>query len=376
MNIAIIGATGYVGGKLVRSVSNTDSDVQLRLFGRNRSKLEVLGNLPKVESVQVYEQGESLEGLLRGVNACIDLSYQTRGVPSKQVSDSTVHTKNLIRACKIEGVKRLCIVGTVAVYGTSKIHYPWVEVPGPDRLPFPDSVYARVKGVVERVAQSEIRGTQVQLALVRSGHIVGVGSGMMTNICSSLLAGNCVLLDNHTAPSNATTVRGLNTTLLRLATCGWEPPVIIANHVDLSNISYDTICKFLAKKVNLEPVSCKNNVKQKRSIKSMVVQGILEHQERLSVLQSYLGYSESLVGIAKNKVKGKAGRTESSHIGGSSAQRIIPLYESDRVPHTAEICGAPVLPDQFESSMKSIGHWIESAGYLARDVERLDTLRQ
>jgi nucleoside-diphosphate-sugar epimerase len=365
MLIAVLGATGYVGMALVRHVHKSDRTASIKVAGRNRTKLAALQTYPNVSSTHVYEQGQVLDAILAGADACIDLSYQTGGTPSKQIRESKLHAHNLVQACQRQKIRNLIIVGSVAEYGMPVISYPWTAVPRPHDLRFPTSVYSRVKAVVEECAVRDARNLNLNLALIRSGHILGPGSKMASNIAGGLLRQDCLLLSGISAPSNATTVDGLVSTLLNLAVSDWDTKLLISNHVNLGKISYDDLVSYFSQIMNTEALSGASVDVAAPSLTNRFLQQIRRHEGRLSVLQSYFGLSEGIV----DRIK-QLHRTEKSAMGlgseGNTLQcsRILPLYLSSRVPHSQASCGALLEPEHLSSKLVDVQRWLEATGFV------------
>lgn len=364
MLISILGATGYVGMTFVNRTSQMAPDVSLKVAGRNHTKLAALQKHPNVRSTHVYEQGKSLESVLDGADACIDLSYQTSGTPSRQIMDSQLHALNLVRTCHEKKVKNLIIVGSVAVYGVPVIKYPWASAPHPRHLAFPTSVYSRVKAVVEESAAKSAGKYAVSMALIRSGHILGPGSKMASNIASALLRQDCLLLSGRSAPSNATTVQGLTSTLLSLAVTGWNKSLLIGNHIDLGQVAYDDIVRYFSTMLGIEAVTG-SGAASKATLRSRFLQNVRKYEGELSVLQSYVGWSEGIV----DRVR-QMSRTEKATVGlagtGNNAQcnGIVPLYLSDMVPHSQDVCGVPLELEHLSAELSDVARWLETTGFV------------
>jgi nucleoside-diphosphate-sugar epimerase len=366
MKIAIIGATGYVGTSLVNSIVSDYPDTTLTLLGTNRTKLGLLRRHKCVEAVHVYKQGDSINGILRGSEACIDLSYQVTGVPSKQVRDATIHAMQLVHTCRQQGVQRLCIVGSIAVYGTSVVRHPWPEAPRPDRLPFPDTVYARLKAVVEKVAYREAIRENLPLALIRSGHIVGPGSALITNLCMSLLSGQPLLFEGRTAPSNGNTLQGFSAAIIKLAREGWGNGNLIANSVDLSEISYDQIVQCLAEFMGTRPLRVPPPRHKKRPLRDAIVKWMFEHRNLMLVLQSYFGIAEEYVQMKREHFKSErvVSSPESKQLPNDLLSRLLTLYDSDTVPHTrGSVLGPAIQSAGLKERLANIKQWICDAGF-------------
>jgi nucleoside-diphosphate-sugar epimerase len=363
MRIALLGATGYVGNEFVRHAGRYFPDVELIASGRNQTKLASLQRYPNVRAAHSYEHGEGLHALLQDADVCVDLSYQTHGVPSQQIRRSREHAERLVTGCHEHGVQHLVIVGSVAVYGVPVIKHPWREAPPPDRLGAPTTIYSRVKGVVESHAGKVARQYGVKVAFIRSGHIMGAASKMAANIAATLLRADVSLLAQRKGPSNATTVEGLVATLLDLATNPWQDPSITANHVNLAQVSYDDIVRCFARHMGIEPVAGRGDVSRRR-LRSRVLQSVRENEGWLSVIQSYASWSEGIVsGIKRAYGKEKAAIAGVTGTGLPSGKGILPIYLSDAVPHTSPTCGPLIEASHLEAAIEPTRKWLTNSGF-------------
>lgn len=105
MKIAIIGATGFVGGNLVKEAVSRGLDVTA--MARNIDKLNI-DNIKKT-SVDVYDK-EALAETLKGFD--VVLSAFNSGWNNPNIYDDFIKgSRNIQEAVKIAGVKRLIVVG-------------------------------------------------------------------------------------------------------------------------------------------------------------------------------------------------------------------------------------------------------------------------
>lgn len=363
MRVALLGATGYVGNEFVRQAGRSFPNVEVIASGRNQTKLASLRRYGNVRSAHSYEHGEGLHALLHDADVCVDLSYQTHGVPSQQIRRSREHAERLVAGCHEHGIQHLVIVGSVAVYGVPVIKHPWREAPPPDRLGVPSTIYSRVKGVVESHADKVARRYGVKVAFIRSGHIMGAASKMAANIAGTLLRGDVSLLAEREGPSNATTVEGLVATLLDLAANRWQEPSIAANHVNLARVSYDDIVHCFARHMGVQPVAGRADVLRRR-LRSRVLQSVRENEGWLSVIQSYAGWSEGIVsGIKREYGKEKAAIAGVTGIGLPSGKGILPIYLSDAVPHTSPTCGPVIDASHMDDALEPVRKWLTNSGF-------------
>jgi len=115
MNILVTGATGFIGGHLVRRLIKANHSV--RCLVRKTSNTN---NLKKF-GVVLYEgdllQPKTLEGIMDGV----DLVYHLSGVVSSRWTSefykgNVIATKNLLEICKNNKIKKFIYASSIAVY--------------------------------------------------------------------------------------------------------------------------------------------------------------------------------------------------------------------------------------------------------------------
>lgn len=121
MKILITGATGFVGKKLVKKLS--DSGHQINILSRNKSSKSAQA-LNSMASIFEWSapHGEIPAESLAGVEAVINLMGENIGdkrwsdTQKLKLSESRVDgTKNLIKAIQKEGLKLQCFVSTSAI---------------------------------------------------------------------------------------------------------------------------------------------------------------------------------------------------------------------------------------------------------------------
>jgi len=372
MTVAILGCTGYVGNRFVRSLKSTAPEIVVRAIGRNRTKLRTLKANANVADVRIWEQGTDLGEVLAGADACVDLSFGLSGIPSEVIRKASAHARNLIETAHKNGIRKVIIVGSIAVYGEPLIQYPWEESPSPAQL-HPNTLYGRSKAVVEAVAFKYARRLGVELALVRSGHILGPGSKMAANIAGQILAGGATRLEHLSAPSNATTIEGLNGTLLALLQNENTSAPIVGNHVDLADMSYDKIVDHVADALGLDATICPlPNHQTKRSLHQNLFRFIRSRQKKILYMQSFvgrydMGVSARLLHHLKPSYSSAVIRWNGSQYAAATPSALVPLYESNPVPHSSEIFGQTIKGRILDEALKDVTRWLRSAGFSIPD---------
>jgi len=363
MKIGILGATSYVGFNLIKIIQSEYPEIKLKIAGRNIAKLEYLREKYNcVASIHQTNIGDDISEIVKECDAVVDLAFQISGIPSFVIKDSITHAKKLVDSCLKYSVKNLIIIGSVAIYGEPIIKYNFTEVPIP-QLVKPNSFYGRVKLIVEKEAWERAKNKSINLFLIRSGHIFGESSKMVNGILQKLINNDTALLKGKTCFSNATTTNGLCRSIIRLSINDSISGKYTANHVDLTDISYEEIVNKLAGILNIIPSHSIYFDEVKENNKSFSF--IKKYLGQISMLQSKiglwdLGLSASL--ISKYKPNFSAYKINTS-IQYEQNYGLKHLYDSAKVIHTSKLCGECLTKIQFENEIKLISSWAKKVGY-------------
>lgn len=183
--VSIIGATGFVGRRLVELILENQPAWRLRLLtrtrqvsglpGQNDGRLEVVaGDLLKANS---------LEGLVASGGTVVNLAYLSRGSLTQNLEAAW----NLVRVCREKGVKRLVHVSSVSVYGD--VPDEAVNEESPCR---PQSQYQKNKYRIEQLLAHEIKGA-FELMILRPSAIFGARGKNLVKLANDLSNGNRML---------------------------------------------------------------------------------------------------------------------------------------------------------------------------------------
>jgi nucleoside-diphosphate-sugar epimerase len=360
--IAVVGGSSYVAQQLVAYCAAHHPDVRLALFGRTQMKLNMFARSGNVIGTRQYSFGAGWDESLDGYSACIDLSYNIEGIPSHAVGLARHHARELGAACAKADLP-LVAVGSVAVYGEPTIHYKWRQPPLPRRLKRPNSTYARVKAITEETYADVSDSSGLRVALMRSGHIMGPGSKMATNVAARLLSGEPLRLHGEIAASNATTVDGLCRSFVRVSKGGLPPGVTVSNHVDLADVTYDQLIDALAGFMDVDPISANAPARASRGPAAKVAGQIKRHQQYLGLAQSYMPWTENLAQRMRPRLQSAKSGT------GGSPGRLAPpglasLYASDRIPHTTAVLGSGVSSTDLVQALTPVAAWLNVSGFI------------
>ncbi|NQV61918.1 MAG: NAD(P)-dependent oxidoreductase [Alphaproteobacteria bacterium] len=369
MILSVLGATGYLGNHLIETMEQTAPDIGIRAFGRNHTKLRRLEGRRNIEAVDTYVYGDNFGAKLTGTDACIDLTYSIQGIPSEVMAGARDHGNALIHAAHASGLKRVVITGTVGVYGEPIIRHPWGNAPDA-RMLRPNTIYGMAKTAVEKTAFRAAKQLDMPVTFVRAGHIYGPGSNMAAGIAGRILTCTPALLGTGTAISNATTVDGLAHTLCNLAINGADQPVVFANHVDMEGVAYDELVKSIAQTINIRPV-IGTAVINATGDSNHLVDLLRANKKKIQLTQAWvgrydLGLSAHIIRRLKHRVGGEDAVGPSEGAAGRNGIDLVPLYQSQAVPHSAEFCGPPISANTRAERLTSIDRWLTLTGYANR----------
>ena len=133
MNILVTGATGFIGGAVVKRLLKTKNDIFV--FVRNSNKLTFLkkvniciGDLRDYASVK-----NALKNIDTVIN-CAGVLPHHKLKPEEYWQVNTVGVENLIKACIVNHIKRLIHVSTVGIYEKDKTPYSLSKLEGEKRI--------------------------------------------------------------------------------------------------------------------------------------------------------------------------------------------------------------------------------------------------
>jgi nucleoside-diphosphate-sugar epimerase len=184
--IAIIGAGGFVGTRLVESLvlsGQTGVRAVVRAY-RNFASLSRFGPAVALE-VADAEDSSALARSLRGTDTVVNV---TTGAPAGIVRT----TRSILGACAAAGVRRLIHLSSAVVFG--EVASPRIHDDSP-----PDTrhwmPYARAKAVSEVWLRAQMPTAPCEIAVLRPGIVWGVRSPHTLGFVKSLLEKSAYLVD-------------------------------------------------------------------------------------------------------------------------------------------------------------------------------------
>lgn len=185
MKVALTGASGYTGGRVLRALQARGTTV--RALVRTPSA----GSTLRAAGADVVpgdlRDRAALARLVEGADAVLHIAavYRTAGHPDSYYHDVNVGgTERLLEAAAQAGVGRFVHTSTVGVHGD-------VETPPADEgAPFdPGDVYQRTKAEAERLAADFGRARGLPVAVVRPGAIYGPGETRLLKLFRAIARG-------------------------------------------------------------------------------------------------------------------------------------------------------------------------------------------
>ncbi len=194
MKIALTGATGYTGSRLLEALVRRGDDV-VALARRGASRPTSSGAVRWVEGNLV--SGHGLPDLVQGVQAVIHVAavYRSAGHPDSYYREVNVGgTERLLEEAARAGVARFVHTSTVGVHGDVK------NPPADESSPVdPGDVYQRTKAEAEALALDFHRRRGVPVAVVRPGAIYGPGETRLLKLFRAIARGRYAVVGSGRA---------------------------------------------------------------------------------------------------------------------------------------------------------------------------------
>lgn len=181
MKLAITGALGHIGSKLIHALAPGEFDEVLLIDNLATQRYPSLFNLPKGVPFRFVEADilkADLKGLFDGVGAIIHLAAITNAAGSFDIQDQVEAvnydgTERIARAC-LETGSRLVFLSTTSVYGTASAV---VDEDCAESELKPQSPYAQSKLRAEKMC-AELGTQGLRFIACRFGTIYGTSIGM------------------------------------------------------------------------------------------------------------------------------------------------------------------------------------------------------
>jgi dihydroflavonol-4-reductase len=170
MRIALTGASGYTGGRLLEALRARGDEVRVLLRGSTGGGERARALASSVVGGDLADEG-ALAALVEGCDAVLHVAavYRTAGHPDDYYREVNVRgTARLLEAAARAGVRRFVHTSTVGVHGDVR------NPPADEAAPIaPGDIYQETKAEAEALALRFHRERGLPVAVVRPGAIYG-----------------------------------------------------------------------------------------------------------------------------------------------------------------------------------------------------------
>jgi dihydroflavonol-4-reductase len=185
VRVALTGATGYTGGRLLESLRQRGDEVAVLV--RPRSSSTRARELASRVVEGDLRDAAAARRLVEGVDAVLHVAavYRTAGHPDSYYREVNVGgTEHLLEAAARSGVRRFVHTSTVGVHG--HVAHP----PADETAPLaPGDIYQTTKAEAETLALEFYRRRRVPVAVVRPGAIYGPGETRLLKLFRAIARG-------------------------------------------------------------------------------------------------------------------------------------------------------------------------------------------
>jgi nucleoside-diphosphate-sugar epimerase len=188
--VALTGASGYTGGRLLAALRERGDEVTVLV--RARSPADAV----RSRAARVVEgdlaDADAIDRLISGQDAVLHVAavYRTAGHPDDYYREVNVRgTERLLEAAARHGVRRFVHTSTVGVHGH-------VEIPPADEnAPLaPGDIYQETKAEGEKLAFDYHRRRGVPVSVVRPGAIYGPGETRLLKLFRAIARGRYAIV--------------------------------------------------------------------------------------------------------------------------------------------------------------------------------------
>jgi len=190
MRVALTGASGYTGGRLLRALRARGDEVAVLV--RPQSVSDRVRSLASRVVEGALGDVAAASRLVEGADAVVHVAavYRTAGHPDSYYREVNVlGTERLLEAAARTGVRRFVHTSTVGVHG--HVERP----PADESAPFaPGDIYQATKAEAERLALDFHRRRGVPVAVVRPGAIYGPGETRLLKLFRAVARGRYAIV--------------------------------------------------------------------------------------------------------------------------------------------------------------------------------------
>ncbi len=183
-DITIIGATGFVGRRLVDVCLDSRPALKLSILVRDSRDPFVRERAARLTAIRGdLSSKDPLNGLMSSGGTVVNLAFIAEG----SLEENLAAARNLVTVCQANGIKRLIHVSSVAVYGN--VAGDDVNEESPCR---PRNRYQQIKYRIEQLLVAEARGN-FELVILRPSAVFGANGKNLLKLACDLLHGRRVL---------------------------------------------------------------------------------------------------------------------------------------------------------------------------------------
>ncbi|HSD27444.1 MAG TPA: NAD-dependent epimerase/dehydratase family protein [Vicinamibacteria bacterium] len=190
MRVALTGASGYTGGRLLQALRSRGDDVVVLI--RPQSVSDRTRSLASRVVEGVLGDAAAAARLVEDTDAVVHVAavYRTAGHPDSYYREiNVVGTERLLEAAARRGVRRFVHTSTVGVHGHVE------KPPADESAPYaPGDVYQATKAEAERLALDFHRRRGVPVTVVRPGAIYGPGETRFLKLFRAIARGRYAIV--------------------------------------------------------------------------------------------------------------------------------------------------------------------------------------
>jgi nucleoside-diphosphate-sugar epimerase len=183
--VALTGASGYTGGRLLQALRERGDEVAVLVRPRSLSRT-VAERASEVVEGDLSDE-TAIDRLVSGRDAVLHVAavYRTAGHPDDYYREVNVRgTERLLLAAERHGVRRFVHTSTVGVHG--HVAHP----PADETAPLaPGDIYQETKAEAEQLALEFHRTRNVPVVVVRPGAIYGPGETRLLKLFRAIARG-------------------------------------------------------------------------------------------------------------------------------------------------------------------------------------------
>jgi nucleoside-diphosphate-sugar epimerase len=180
MKAMVTGATGFLGGHLVRSLAQNDYEITALVRPTSKVGLELQEHAKLVEGD--LSDGQALEAAMTGADVVFHCAALTTNRTSWRAQQETnvKGTERVLEAAVRAGVKRVIHISSVLVYGLRPPKGGSVFTETSPRIENPEkwAYYVRSKSAADELAMSFSQEKGLPVTIMRLGILYGPGGGL------------------------------------------------------------------------------------------------------------------------------------------------------------------------------------------------------